>query len=468
MHAEPRAANDAVNWLAVPSNVEAEASLLGAMMTPDMAWLVEYALDRIDSGSFYEPLHGRIFDAVAHRHALGKPSSPVFIKGYLDGDETLALLGGNAYLARLTANGDGLFAGRELVDQVADLANRRRVMAALRGAYEQCSDLNAGLVDIVGRIDTAIDDRQDDGIVETDAAGCMEAMLADLDTDHAGVTCNRIEALDELIGALEPKSLTIVAARPGMGKTACAISYAIGAARAGHGTCFVSLEMSREQLAGRMIADVGFDDPDARVPYTAIQKRNLNHWQRERVNEIAGWVSRIPLTVIDAGTLTMGRLKRLVRSQKRQMAARGQNLELVIVDYLQLLHCDDKKRSAYEAISEISTRLKGLAKDENVAVMALAQLSRVVETRADKRPILSDLRDSGQIEQDADAVLFLLREEYYLKQAEPQSDLDAHEKWEVDMDRVRGQIEFILAKRRNGETGTARGQFFGAYQAVRG
>lgn len=468
MPAEPRAANDAAGWLAVPSNVEAEASLLGAMMTPDMAWLIEYALDRIDSGSFHEPLHGRIFDAVARQHDLGKPATPVFVKGYLDGDETLAALGGNTYLARLTGAGDGIFIGRELVEQVADLANRRRVMAALRGAYEQCSDLNAGLVDIVGHVDAAINERQDDGIVETDAAGCMTAMLSDLDTEHAGVTCGRIETLDGLIGALEPKSLTILAARPGMGKTACAVSYAIGAARSGHGTCFVSLEMSREQLAGRMIADVGFDDPDARVPYTAIQKRSLNHWQRERVNEIACWIGKLPLTVVDAGTLTMSRMKRIVRSQKRQMAVRGQKLELVIVDYLQLLHPDERKRSAYEAISEISTRLKGLAKDENVAVMALAQLSRVVESRADKRPILSDLRDSGQIEQDADAVLFLLREEYYLKQAEPQNDLEAHEKWESDMDRVRGQIEFILAKRRNGETGTAWGQFFGAYQAVRG
>ena len=177
--------------------------------------------------------------------------------------------------------------------------------------------------------------------------------------------------------------------------------------------------MSREQLAGRMIADVSFDDADNRIPYTAIQKRSLTAYQRGQVNEVAAIIGKLPLSVIDAGTLTMGRLERIVRSQKRAMAARGATLDLIVVDYLQLLHCDERKRSAYESISEISTRLKALAKDNGVAVLALAQLSRSVETRPDKRPILADLRDSGQIEQDADAVLFLLREEYYLQQAEP-------------------------------------------------
>lgn len=451
-----------------PINIEAEAALLGAMMTNEMGWLIEYAADRLTAASFFEAGHARIFDAIQHQHALGKPATPIFVKGHIESDESLRELGGVRYLAQLTADMNGLFAPRDLVDQVANVARLRKLMSIFGEGYERCAAPCADVASIVSQIDAAIDDGQLETIVESDADECMAAALADLDKEHVGVLNHRIADLDDLIGALEPKSLTILAARPGMGKTAVATNYALGAARAGHGVCFVSLEMSREQLAGRMIADVGFDDADRRIPYAAIQKRSLNASQRDRVNEIAKWIGCLPLSVIDAGTLTMGRLDRLVRRQKRRMEAKGHKLELVIVDYLQLLHPDERRRSAYEAISEISTRLKGIAKDHAIAVLALAQLSRVVETRTDKRPILSDLRDSGQIEQDADAVIFLLRHEYYLKQAEPQNDPDAHEKWQADLQRCRGTIEFILAKRRNGTTGTAKGRFYGPYQAVRG
>jgi replicative DNA helicase len=291
--------------------------------------------------------------------------------------------------------------------------------------------------------------------------------LAGLEGGISGVTSQRIEAVDELLGPLEPKSLTIVAARPGMGKTAFSSSYALGAARAGHGVLFVSLEMSRDQLAGRMIADVAFDDADARIPYTAIQRRNLNDWQRARARQVAGWIGELPLTIVDAGSLTVGRLDMLIRRNRRRMAARGKSLDLVVVDYLQLLNPDHRAKSAYEATSEVSKRMKAMAKDHEVAIMALAQLSRSVEQRQDKRPLLSDLRDSGQIEQDADAVLFLMREEYYLMQTEPQNDPEAHERWEAKLERCRGTIDFIVAKQRHGTTGTARGRFFGPYQAVR-
>ena len=456
-------------WGAVPSNVEAEAALLGALMVGDVDRLLEAAVERLTAASFYEPVHGRIFDAIQRQHALGKPTNPVFLKGYFDGDEGLASLGGQGYLARLTANLEGLLAATHLIEQIADLAARRKVMGAMREAYERCADVGTGLAEIVSAVDTAIDQRAGDTVVESDAAQCMAAFQAELGAEHFGVRNHDIPPLDDLMGALEPKSLTILAARPGMGKTAVATNYALGAAKKGHGVTFVSLEMSREQLAGRMIAHASFDfdDDRMRVPYTAIQRRALSRAQREDTDVIAEAIGRLPLNVIDAGTLTIGRLERIVRSQKRAMAARGVSLDLVVIDYLQLLHCDVRRRSAYEAISEISTRLKGLAKDNGVAVLALAQLSRSVETRPDKRPLLSDLRDSGQIEQDADTVLFLLREEYYLAQTEPRDDPDEHDKWEAKVNRCRGMIDFILAKRRNGTIGTAQGRFYGPYQAVR-
>ncbi len=412
--------------VAPPSNVEAEAALLGALMTHDMGWLIEYAADRLSAASFFEPLHGRIFDAIQRQHSLRQPASPVFLKGYFEDDEAIRQVGGVGYLARLTSDLQGLLAPKEITGQIAELAARRDLMAVLVKVHDGCRDLTADVAELRSELDAALDDRQGDAIVVSDAGECMDAALAAQEADHGGVLCRRIEAVDDLLGALEPKSLTIMAGRPGMGKTAVAVSYALGAARAGHGVCFVSLEMSREQLSGRMWADVGFDDAERRVPYTPIQKRTLNQEQRQRVREIARSIAPLPLSVIDAGTLTIGRLDRIVRSQKRQMAARGATLELVVVDYLQLLHPDQRRRSPYEAVSEVSTKLKAIAKDHGVAVLALAQLSRSVEQRPDKRPILADLRDSGQIEQDADAVLFLLREEYYLQQVEPHNAPEEH------------------------------------------
>jgi len=452
---------------ALPSNVEAEAMLLGAMLMGDAGALIERCVDRLKSGAFFFPLHGRIFEAILREHALGRNVTSVTIKGYFENDPDIKGLGGLGYLARLTADPMALISARDNCDLVAELARRRKIMIAMRDAYERCIDPTVEVTEIVSDVDAAIDEQQTAGIVESDADEVMTAALAELDAEHVGVSNHRIEVLDDLLGALEPKSLTYLAARPGMGKTAVATNYAIGAARAGHGVCFVSLEMSREQLAGRMIADVGFENADRRVAYSAIQKRTLNSWERERVNDIARWIGKLPLSVVDAGSLTVGRLDRIVRSQKRRMAAKGNKLELVVVDYLGLLNPDQASRSRYEDIGKVSRRLKAIAKDHEVALLCLAQLSRAVEQRPDKRPILSDLRDSGDIEQDADAVLFLLREEYYLNQCEPQHDMEKREEWQAKLDRCRGAIEFILAKRRNGTTGTAKGRFYGPYQAVR-
>lgn len=788
------------------ANVEAEASLLGALMQE--ASLIDGVCDLLAPTAFSLPLHSRIYEAIVRERNLGKTPTPVLLKPYFDGDEDMRELGGSAYLARLTANMHGLLNPRELTQQIGDLARRRRISDALKEALEDCSDLDANFADIVSKVDAAIDMRGGDTLVESDAAETMQATLADLDAESKGVTCGQIEKLDRLLGKLEPKNLTIVAGRPGMGKaqpldakvltpmgwttmadlrvgdpvasvdgltssvtgifpqgekqvfrvtfsdgrsteccaehlwsvryrdwdenrvlstekiaemltrvrykgrlsidlmtggwgpnsplpldpwllgliigdgnlcsgqvrfstcdqeivdrvqallpddlqarpaggvdyrisggmrggspnavkdalenlglfglrghekfipacymcsstdqrwellrglmdsdgwaekfsairfssasqrlainvqelvrslggvcsiraqaksftyrgerkqgrtaficrirlpdgrrafslerkiaragrisntvrlsitsieptrvtqtqciavshpkrlyvtddyivthnTAVAVSYSVGAARRGYGTLFVSLEMSREQLGKRQIADVCFDDPDRRVPHNKIRDRDLTHWERERVQLAARSIAALPLVTIDVGALRVGRLKRLVRTWKRRMVARGQKLDLVVVDYLQLLHPDEKKRSAYEAISEISTALKQIAKDEDVHVMALAQLSRSVEARTDKRPMMSDLRDSGQIEQDADTILMLLREEYYLRQAEPNDDFDKHERWEAAMERCRGVIEFIVPKARHGAGGSARGRFYGPYQAVR-
>jgi replicative DNA helicase len=278
-----------------------------------------------------------------------------------------------------------------------------------------------------------------------------------------------IEALDNLIGPIRRKQLGILAGRPGMGKSALAAGYGRGAAHRGHGVLLISLEMSAEELGARIASDETFDGKGQPVPYALIERGLQRREDIRRVQEARDRIAQIPLEIIDIGQATTGRVNALVRRWKRRMAARGVELELVVIDYLQKLRPNHKTRDRIEAVTEISQDLKSIAKDNDVAVLALSQLSRAVEQRADHRPQLSDLRESGQIEQDADLVLFLYRQQYYLEQLEPREEAgEERRKWEAAMEVCRGLLEFICAKRRQGQTGKAMGRFYGALGAVRG
>lgn len=446
-------------------NVEAEAELLGSLMAGHAS--VDQVADLVDSTAFSEPLHARMYEAIVEQASKGKPVSPVAIKGFVEGDETLAKLGGNAYLARLTGAAIGLSCG-ESARLVTDLAQRRRMADGLRHAAASCEDLSLTPAEIVAEADAAISVKGSNLVHQPTGAECFDELFLTYADQNRGVTSGCIASLDELLGPMKPKQLVIGAGRPGMGKTALALSYALGAASKGHGVLYVSLEMASPELAARMASDMCFDGPVDAVPYPAIRDGDLNTRQKQAVCAARDHMATLPFNVIDAGNLTVGRLNMLIRRHARRMAAAGHKLELVVVDYLQLLSPDTKGRSNYEAVSEVSRALKAMAKDNAVAIFALAQLSRSVEQRPDKRPMLSDLRDSGQIEQDADAVLFLLRMEYYLRKEEPDATDVKRPEWEQALEKVQGQIEFIVAKRRNGVEGRAVGEFHGFYQAVRG
>jgi len=447
-------------------NPEVEASLLGGLMMG--AADPEFIADIVSPDDFSIGFHQRLFDTILRQSALGRGITPVSIKGHFDGDAELVSLGGNAYLAKLTGSETCyLIDHADAARQIADLSTRRAMRGGLLTAAEACADLDVTASEIVAHADAAITLDAGDGIDQPSAGEAFDALLRSYENKASGVRCQVIEELDELLGPMRPKQLIIGAGRPGMGKTAMALSYALGSAEAGHGVLFVSLEMSSTELAARMAADMCFNGQSG-VYYSNIRDGDLTSGQAMEVRKAQAKAHNLPFQIVDAGSLTVGKLGRLVRKNARRFAAGGYKLELVVVDYLQLLHPDSKGRSTYEAVSEVSRSLKAMAKDNDVAVFALAQLSRSVETRADKRPQLSDLRDSGQIEQDADAVLFLLRQEYYLRQAEPEPGTPDRYEWEGKMEAAKGLIEFILAKRRNGETGTAFGRFHGAYQAVRG
>ncbi|QCI93371.1 DnaB-like helicase N-terminal domain-containing protein [Novosphingobium sp. EMRT-2] len=279
------------------SNVEAEAFLLGCMMTNRAA--IDRVADILRAEDFRHPLHGRIFETLVHQASLGRGTSPIAIKGMFEGDQDLADLGGASYLAKLTGdNSIGVLDEREFARQIIDLADRRRMRAGLLEAVAKCSDLNAPLLEIASCADAAVSARAETGLVEADAADCVASFMAEMDDDSTGVRCVNIPAMDDLLGGPRPKSLTILGGRPGMGKTAVACSYARGAANNGHGVLFVTLEMAKEELIGRMIAEALFDNEKQRVPYSVLRGRP-NHWERQQIEMAGNYLSSLPLTVVD-------------------------------------------------------------------------------------------------------------------------------------------------------------------------
>ena len=453
---------------APPANIEAEAALLGALMLDNR--IAEDVQLKLRPEHFFEPLHGRIYEVILKLLDRNMLATPVTLRPMFEGDAGMRELGGPAYLAQLTGSGAALIGARDFANQIYDLALLRVLVGVGREMVDTALDTSEDVdpQQQIARATTALDQisERGDPLHQPSGAQCLDELIEGFDKPVTGTLCRSIPALDRLLGPLAPKQLVIGAARPGMGKTALGISYSLGAAAQGHGVLFVSLEMSSGELAQRMAADLCFGR-DAGIPFQAIRDQRLSDRQRQDICRARERLADMPFQVVDAGSLSIGRLATIVRRYKRRFAAKGRSLDLVIVDYLQLIGSDNKGRSPYETVSEVSRGLKAIAKDQSVAMFALAQLSREVEKRPDKRPQLSDLRDSGQIEQDADKVLFLFRAEYYLRQNEPEQGAADRLKWEEAIEQSRNRIEFILAKRRNGRTGTADGWFYGEYQAMR-
>lgn len=446
-------------------NTEAEAVVLGALMCDNKA--IDRVADRLAPEDFYEPGHAAVYSIILREANLGRPANPVTLAPYLADDEWMKALGGaGRYLAQLTANPLVLMGMSGCVDQVINMARRRRLIAALEDAADMARDMNQTNEDVIAAADAAVSSQEssDDGVVQISARDAFREMIDTAEDGVKGVSAPVLPSLNDQMGPIKPHHLAIVAGRPGMGKTALALSYALSAALAGHGVLFVSLEMSRTELMQRAVASLTFNGRFG-VLYEKVRDNDLSQSERRMVMEAGRQFEQMPLHIVDAGSLTIGRLNMIARRYKRRMAAAGKSLDLVVVDYLQLVRPDYRTSGPTEAVSEVSRGLKSIAKTHNLGVMALAQLNRSVETRDDKRPKLSDLRDSGQIEQDADAVTFLYRDEYYLRMAGPGSNQTA---WEQALEACRGILELIVAKRRNGRTGSVEVAFDGGYMAVSG
>lgn len=451
------------------SNVSGELALLGSLLYDNSR--IDYVADTLKQEDFADPLLGRIFGVILREGALRNAVNAITLAPFFSADEEFAQRDGAKLLLEASIGVSAAMHPKGFAEQTSALAKRRLLVSGFRDVLIRASDLDVSVEELVSDADTALTRAVEEREVAQfrDGANCVDEVISSFTRPITGVTCGIVSSLDDLLGTLRPAHLIILAGRPGMGKTAVAISYMRGAAQRGHGVLFASLEMSFEDLSGRLVADHCFE-PGGGVPYGALVEHRTSADHRRAICRARDDIAALPFKIIDKRCHTLSQLRRAIRRRRRELEAQGKKLELVLIDYLQLLKPDKEMKSEFDAVSEVSRSLKTMAKEEGVAIIALSQLSRAVESRTDKRPQLSDLRSSGQIEQDADAVMFLYRSEYYLRKEKPADEdgPDALAEWERKLARVQNRLEFICAKRRHGPEGDALGYFFSEYQAVRG
>jgi replicative DNA helicase len=458
----------APEYRAAPHNMEAEQALLGAILVNNEAFY--RVSDFLEAGHFFEPIHQQLYELATNLIRAGKVATPITLKTFLPSDIDIGGLNLSQYLARLAAEATTVINAADYGRTVGDLAVRRNLIRIGEDMVNQAFDAP---VDFAPREQIEDAERKLYEIAETGRFGSGFARFAEALTtavDMAARAYQRegklsglatgLKDLDAKMGGLQSSDLIIVAGRPGMGKTALATNIAYNIARAHRGETrpdghiatvdggivgFFSLEMSAEQLATRIIAE------RTGIASSTIRRGGITEADFETIKDASIELQHLPFYVDETGGLSIAQLAARARRLKRQ-----KGLDVLFIDYIQLLQGSQRKanESRVQEITEITTNLKALAKELNVPIVALSQLSRQVESRDDKRPQLSDLRESGSIEQDADVVLFVFREEYYLSNKEPRPGTEEHIKWQTEMAIVHGKAEVIIGKQRHGPTGT--------------
>ncbi len=463
-------------YRSAPHNIEAEQGVLGAMLVNNDAFY--RVSDFLKAEHFYEPIHQTIFDTASSIIRAGKIATPVTLKTFLPADTDLGGMTVAQYLARLAAEATTIINAQDYGRSIYDLAIRRQLIGVgedmVNVAYDAPVDFapRAQIEDAERRLyELAEAGRYDGGFQRFSQAMTtaleMAANAYQRDGKLSGISTG-LRDLDARMGGLQRSDLIVLAGRPAMGKTSLAtnIAYNIAAAYQselqpdgsnktinGGVVGFFSCEMSAEQLATRILAE------QTEISSSLIRRGGITQDQFDKVRDYTIRLQNLPLYVDETGGLSISQLTARARRLKRQ-----KGLDVIMVDYIQLLQGSGKRSdNRVQEVTEITTNLKALAKELNVPIVALSQLSRQVENREDKRPQLADLRESGSIEQDADVVMFVYREEYYLQSKEPRPGTPEHEKWQLDMSLVHGKAECIVAKQRHGPTGTVEMQFEGQF-----
>ncbi|MBT2130721.1 replicative DNA helicase [Planktotalea lamellibrachiae] len=448
----------------LPHHIEAEQQLLGAILTNNDVY--DRVASIITATHFYEPVHQRIYEIAAARIAKNALASPVTLKAFMEDDEGLKELGGAAYLARLAGAAISSFAARDYAQMIYDLAIRRELIRLGEDISAKAAkvDISSEPKEQIIEAEQSLYKLGEAGQADTGFQSFLKAVTGAVQNANAayergggmaGVSTGLVD-LDKKMGGLHPSDLIILAGRPSMGKTSLATNIAFNVAKAykrglkpdgsegavdGGVVGFFSLEMSAEQLASRILAEA------AEISSHKIRQGDMDESEFRRLVQAAKDLEACPLYIDDTPALPISQLAARARRLKRT-----HGLDVLIIDYLQL--CRGTAENRVNEIGEISMGMKAIAKELNIPVIALSQLSRQVENRDDKRPQLSDLRESGSIEQDADVVMFVYREEYYKEREKPgDHELDKIALWQEEMAPLYGKAEVILGKQRHGPIG---------------
>jgi len=458
---------DEKSFRLAPQNIEAEQALLGAILVNNEAFY--RVSDFLMPEHFYEPVHREIYEIAGKIIRAGKSATPITVKTYLP-DQLVAEMTMPQYLARLAAEATTVINAADYGQAIYDLAIRRNLIQIGEGMTSTAYDADVEMTapKQIEEAEKQLFDLAEKGQYNGGFQGFNEALTEAIkmageayqrDGTLSG-TATGLTDLDRMMGGLQKSDLIIIAGRPGSGKTSLGTNIAFHVARSWQGEItpdghrkttnggqvgFFSLEMSAEQLATRILSE------QSEISSSDIRRGNIHESQFARLVDVSNMLSTIPLYIDDTGGLSISQLAARARRLKRQ-----KGLDLILIDYVQLLSGSSRRanENRVQELTEITTTLKALAKELEVPIIALAQLSRAVEQRDDKHPQLADLRDSGSIEQDADVVLFIYREEYYLKNREPKEGTPEHLAWMEEMEKVHGRAEVIIGKQRHGPTGT--------------
>ena len=460
-------ASEEATPVGLPHSIEAEQALLGALLVNNDVY--DRIASIISEKHFFDPVHGRIFEVIARRIQKNALASPVTIKAFLEDDPGLAELGGPAYLIRLAGASASVFAARDYAQMIYDLAIRRDLIAIGEeiSAKATAMDVDDEPAEQIVHAEQRLYQLGEMGNVESGFQSFLKAVTEAVNVANsayqrdgglAGISTGLTD-MDKKLGGLHPSDLLILAGRPSMGKTSLATNIAYNIAKVykkgirpdgsegavnGGVVGFYSLEMSAEQLAARILSEA------AEVPSEQIRRGDMTEEEFRRFVQAAKDLENCPLYIDDTAALPISQLAARARRLKRT-----HGLDVVIVDYLQLVRPATAKDSRVNEVSEITQGLKAIAKELEIPVIALSQLSRQVENREDKRPQLSDLRESGSIEQDADVVMFVYRGEYYKEREKPADhEADKMMAWQAEMEELHGKAEVIIGKQRHGPIGS--------------
>ena len=446
----------------LPNNIEAEQAVIGSILVSNEIY-DEISLI-INYSKFFDPIHQKIYAAIENLISKGMLANPITLKNYFENDSNLADLDGHEYLVKVTKFSTSIRQSIEYAKIIYDMHVRRELIKISETTIDNAINKSIELPGnkIIEESEKLLFDLAERGSTGSALVKFDEALQYTIDMasnafkNEEGIVGvpTGLTDLDDRLGGLHKSDLIIIAGRPSMGKTALATNIAFHAAKKlqekelKSSVAFFSLEMSSEQLSTRILAE------QSRIKSNDIRRGKVSEEQFDKFIETSKNISELPLYIDESPAISIAAVSNRARRIKRLFG-----LNLIVVDYIQLMTATNHREGRVQEISEITQGLKALAKELSVPVLALSQLSRAVEHRDDKKPQLSDLRESGSIEQDADVVMFVFREAYYLEKKEPRPATIEHAEWQAKMNEVSNLAEIIVGKQRHGPTGNIMVEF---------